>query len=274
MDKIKVIEQTITGKKSQAECEDGLVVNDRFVAVIDGSTSKTETKLNGNISNGRYCMELIKRYIDGMSADIGMETFCAGVTEYVREACISEGADMQRLQLNPAERATASAIVYSVKRKQIWMVGDCQCIADGEYHDNGKPDESRLAAERSKFLKHALSNGAIVENIQTDDCGRKHIQEELKKSCNGQNVTYAVIDGFEIPLDKVKVIDVRQPDKGIILASDGYPFLKNTLEGSETALTGQLTDDPLCIGTFKATKGLMKGNNSFDDRCYIKFIAI
>ena len=36
-----IIEQSIIGKKCQEVCEDGLVVTDDFIAVIDGSTSKT-----------------------------------------------------------------------------------------------------------------------------------------------------------------------------------------------------------------------------------------
>ena len=39
---MKIIESSIIGKKSPAACEDGMVVTDDFIAVIDGSTSKTE----------------------------------------------------------------------------------------------------------------------------------------------------------------------------------------------------------------------------------------
>ena len=38
---MKVIESKIEGKKSPESCEDGLVVTADFIAVIDGSTSKT-----------------------------------------------------------------------------------------------------------------------------------------------------------------------------------------------------------------------------------------
>ena len=36
-----IIESSIIGKKSPEACEDGMVVTDDFIAVIDGSTSKT-----------------------------------------------------------------------------------------------------------------------------------------------------------------------------------------------------------------------------------------
>ena len=55
-----------------------------------------------------------------------------------------------------------------------------------------------------------------------------------------------------------------------VLASDGYPFLHPTLKESEAALARQLADDPQNISSFVATKGLVEGNNSFDDRAYIR----
>jgi glycerophosphoryl diester phosphodiesterase len=57
----------------------------------------------------------------------------------------------------------------------------------------------------------------------------------------------------------------------VVLASDGYPFLEPTLEASEHRLEWQRKNDPLNIGEFKATKAFSIGNNSFDDRAYIRF---
>ena len=69
----------------------------------------------------------------------------------------------------------------------------------------------------------------------------------------------------------MRIIDACDCGQDIILASDGYPFLKPTLAESENALAAQLDSDPLCIRSFKATKGLASGNKSFDDRSYVRF---
>ena len=62
------------------------------------------------------------------------------------------------------------------------------------------------------------------------------------------------------------------PDKSsIVLASDGYPVLKGTLAESERELSEILKNDPLCYKVYCSTKGLKKGNVSFDDRSYIRF---
>ena len=58
----------------------------------------------------------------------------------------------------------------------------------------------------------------------------------------------------------------------IVLASDGYPFLKPTLANSEAALAHLIATDPQCVRYFIATKGLVSGNRSFDDRTYIRFV--
>lgn len=57
----------------------------------------------------------------------------------------------------------------------------------------------------------------------------------------------------------------------VVLASDGYPFLKSTLAESEEELAEQIAHDPQNINTFIASKGLLEGNRSFDDRTYVRF---
>ena len=85
------------------------------------------------------------------------------------------------------------------------------------------------------------------------------------------STTYPVIDGFPIPQQLVPVITLNFQPWDIVLASDGYPFLEPTLAETEARLEEQRRNDPLNIGTFKATKAFVEGNNSFDDRSYIRF---
>lgn len=269
---IEIIEKAIVGKRNMQECEDGIIANERFVAVIDGSTSKTPRRINPDMSNGKFCMELVKQYISSMPGDIDVRAFCNGVTQAVRSIYKAFGVDINRLEGHPEERLTASVGVYSHHYRQIWLVGDCQCIADDVYHDNSKPQEKTLAEKRSAFLITAIKNGLNPENVQTEDPGRHYILAELTECCKKQNIEYPVVDGFDIPISKVKVIDVHDCGKGIVLATDGYPFLYDTLANSEEALAAQLNNDPLCIYSFKATKGFMEGNRSFDDRGYVRFV--
>ena len=83
----------------------------------------------------------------------------------------------------------------------------------------------------------------------------------------GQNRLYAVIDGTPIYMPGTRLVSVRS---SAVLASAGYPTLLPTLRDTEKALAKQLADDPQNIRSFVATKGLVEGNKSFDDRAYVR----
>ena len=293
-----IIESSIIGKKSPEACEDGMVVTDDFIAVIDGSTSKTPKHLNPDMKNGRYAMMLISEYIrEELKADASVDDFCQGVTAYIYNKVYEKLGVEERLKEHPEERLTASAILYSRTRNEVWMVGDCQAIIDGKLYENGKPYEEKIARKRVELIEQGLSPAEA----------RKQIEPLLIEAMlSGQNQNYTVIDGFPIYREGVKVVSlsdsssvqdsvsssdscsVQDPvscpgsasasdtipssSSEIVLASDGYPFLKPTLAASETALAEQIANDPQNIHSFIATKGIVEGNKSFDDRTYIRFV--
>ena len=289
---MKIIESSIIGKKSPEACEDGMVVTDDFIVVIDGSTSKTPKHLNPDMKNGRYAMMLISEYIrEELKADASVDDFCQGMTAYIYNKVYEKLGVEERLKEHPEERLTASAILYSRTRNEVWMVGDCQAIIAGNLYENGKPYEQEIARKRVELIEQGLSPAEA----------RKQIEPLLIKAMlSGQNQTYTVIDGFPIYREGVKVVSVSDScsvqdtvpasdtvpcsdsvsasgtisvsSSEIVLASDGYPFLEPTLAASEAALAEQIANDPQNIHSFIATKGIVEGNKSFDDRTYIRFV--
>ena len=275
---MKVIESKIEGKKSPESCEDGLVVTADFIAVIDGSTSKTPHHLSPDMKNGRYAMVLISEYIQHeLKPESTVEDFCEGVTSYIYNKVYRQQGIEEQMQAHPEERLTASAILYSKAKNEVWMVGDCQAIIDGKLYENNKPFEDIVARRRVELIRQGF----------TPQEARKTIEPLLIQAMlEGQNKTYTVIDGFPIYQKGMKVVSLNAPQKNvetdvadslplptkeIVLASDGYPFLKPTLTESEEALAHLLAYDPQCTHEFIATKGIVVGNKSFDDRTYIRF---
>ena len=275
---MKVIESKIEGKKSPESCEDGLVVTADFIAVIDGSTSKTPHHLSPDMKNGRYAMVLISEYIQHeLKPESTVEDFCEGVTSYIYNKVYRQQGIEEQMQAHPEERLTASAILYSKAKNEVWMGGDCQAIIDGKLYENNKPFEDIVARRRVELIRQGF----------TPQEARKTIEPLLIQAMlEGQNKTYTVIDGFPIYQKGVKVVSLNAPQKNvetdvadslplptkeIVLASDGYPFLKPTLTESEEALAHLLAYDPQCTHEFIATKGIVVGNKSFDDRTYIRF---
>lgn len=252
-----ITEQFICGKHTAADCEDGIVITNDFAAVIDGSTSKTPKRLDPSMKNGRFAMLLISEYIKQMPADYTMNNFCRGITLRTAEEYAKRGI-AEDMAKHPEERLTASAIIYSNSRKEVWMVGDCQAIIDGEHYDNSKPYEQEIAMQRATLIKNGMSPKEARCAIEP---------QLIKAMLEGQNRHYAVIDGTPIYMPGTRIVTASHC---VVLASDGYPTLLPTLHESEEALAKHLTDDPQNITDFIATKGLVEGNVSFDDRAYIK----
>lgn len=264
---MEILEQQLIGKKSQETCEDGIVITTHHLAVIDGSTSKTNRSILPGVRNGRLAMLLATQSIEGLPAQATCEEFCQRVTELFAATYESHHYPNDFILEHPEERLTCSAAIFSVSRREVWMIGDCQCLIDGIFYDNPKPMEDANAAKRIAYIReHHLSESSIREH----DEGRDHIINDIIASMHLQNKTFSVIDGTPVFIKGVRCISAENAHE-IVLATDGYPFLYPTLAKSEAVLQNLLLKDPCCLEIYQATKACMKGQQSFDDRAYLRF---
>lgn len=244
------------------------------MAVIDGSTSKATRQMCPDMRNGRLAMMLVGKALRDLPPTVTMEECCSMVTQAIQDAYQHYGVATSRLVAHPEERLTASAAIFSRHHGEVWLVGDGQCLVDGTFFDNPKPDEGQIALERSEIIHQKLARGETdVASLQQHDVGRDLIVQKIVRTCHDQNKKFAVFDGFSVATAKVKVVRVTATCE-VVLSTDGYPFLLPTLHDSEAALARQLSADPLCINSFLATKGLMADQVSFDDRAYVRFRVI
>lgn len=270
---MEVIESFCQGKRPGAPCEDGFVVTDNFAAVIDGSTSKGKVRLHGKTS-GLAAMEIVRRAIRALPARCAMPEAARHLTRSLHQAYEREGLLAEARQ-HAENRLTCSCVVFSRWQKEVWFFGDCQCRMNGQTHTRPKTVDLILSAIRSDAISYLLSCGHTEEALRKNDLGRAFILDALRDQCAFQNApadnpySYPVLDGFEMDLKQVSVLHV--PDcKQLILASDGYPQLFDTLEETEASLSRTLRDDPLCFRENRSTKCLLEGNVSFDDRTYLR----
>lgn len=288
-----IIEQALVPKNPSNRSEDGIVVTPHFIAVIDGSTSKSTRLCHRDPfllrhptvaipwprrhSNGELAMLITAKFIKRMKKDITCQQFCTGVTAAVSSHYKKDL--LPHLAEHPEDRLTASCIVFSRLRREIWMIGDCQALitpislqpqAPQQPHllDNPKPYEQELAERRAAIIK---ASPKPWDHFLTDDTARQAIIPRMLETMQHQNNGYSVVDGFPVDRQHVRIIPLDFQPWEVVLASDGYPFLCPTLAESEQRLARQREEDPLNIGTFKATKAFLPGNNSFDDRAYIRF---
>ncbi|ETI70150.1 hypothetical protein [Neobacillus vireti] len=272
---MSIIESLSIGKLGNPELsEDLFVFTADFVAVVDGATNITGKKLN-NKTPGRLIAEIVKSTIETLPSDTTLQNMVAIINRHLQETYKELGI-LEEIEEHAWMAPTASLIVYSRFYHEVWQIGDCQCIVDGRLYMNEKKIDEITANARSLFLEAEIKKGKTIDELLLDDPGWEFIQELIQQQYYLQNdrenqYGFEIINGFPVDFSKVRVIKVPDDAGYIVLASDGYPFLKNSLEESEAILQSVLKQDPLCFRTFKSAKGLKKGQQSFDDRTYLKF---
>lgn len=270
-----VTEHKLVGKKGDLKtCEDQVVVTNHFAAVIDGASSKSE-KTYKDKPSGRFAAEIIKNAISQLPAQANFEQ-AADLLTYALAKYYHKQNTYEYLEKHPIDRPTASLAIYSDYQREVWMIGDCQCLVGEKLYTHRKRADEIIARVRALYLEIALQQGYSIEALQQYDISREYILPLLKGQIDFQNSTcnhpykYSVVDGFPIVDTHVSIIALGGHNKNIVLATDGYPKLYNTLEKSENHLHDLLRKDPLCFKHFLSTKGLNAENVSFDDRAYLK----
>lgn len=272
-----LIESFIQGKTGSLElCEDKLLITEHFIAVIDGVTSKSEFMLD-NKTTGQWAAELAGRCISGFEPEIDSLQAIERLTRSFKQFYIDHGR-VELAASQVSERLAACVVIYSRLRHEIWMAGDCQCLVDGEQYYRSFKRVDEIASEaRALYVAAELLEGKTVEQLLDRDTSREYVLPLIKMGATFQNCperheySYAVIDGFEVKPERILVIRLGPDVREVVLASDGYPKLLKSLIESELYLQKVLDEDPLCYSEYKSTKGLARGNQSFDDRTYVRF---
>jgi glycerophosphoryl diester phosphodiesterase len=268
---MKILEQYTEGKSTSTPSEDAVEVTASYVAVIDGATPKTDFLYPGGETPGHLAARLLCEAIRKLPADLSAEDCVAILTKALHQEHVA-----------PSDRPIASLVIYSVPRREVWMIGDCLFGYVDEKQNfqtvtNTKYIDKVLSEWRRDIIQSYLSRGIMTQKeIAANDPGRRIIQPIITKQVRYQNAetrnpfNYAMLDGEPMPTHFIKVFPISEYVHTLVLATDGYPVLMPNLKDSEQALHQLLLEDPLCIGPLLGTKGMRPGNKSFDDRTYLK----
>ena len=174
------------------------------MAVVDGSTSKTNYRVQPDITNGQLATILIRDYlqsVDSSAPHLSCKELCEGLTEHFQQEYLVRNVDIDALTIHPELRPTASVVVFSRCRQEVWLIGDCQCMINGQRFENPKPHEATIARKRARLIIGGMS----------PDEARRCIEHDLITAMHeGQNKNYAVIDGFPIYYAGVAIIKLRE----------------------------------------------------------------
>ena len=285
---MRIIERYCRGKRNdQSLNEDGMLVTDDFAAVVDGVTSKSVRHL-WRPSGGVVAKDLMLGVIGGMPADASMRQMQRAVDECFQARYRSHEAGIRVFADEPVERLQANAVVYSARRHEAWLFGDCQIMVNGVQTPTTK-DVDVLLGDLRAFTVLALremqdgtpdvpisgSFGAPASDAAPKDPSRAMILPFLRLQSQFANKRgpfgYFVFDGFTDMTYPIRTVPVSPGDE-VVLASDGYPLLRPTLDESEREPPRLRSEDPDLIDRYRSTKGF-QGRATFDDLTYLRFIA-
>lgn len=251
-------------------------VSDDFIAVIDGATSKSAIRWSGERS-GRAAARCLDAALGALPADCRAREAVDALSAAIRAVYRRENR-LGEVEAHPHRRLTASLVIFSRRRRELWFVGDCQALLNGRLVSYPKEVDHIATGARALFLELQCLQGRSIAALRENDPGREYILPLLKQQALLQNnpaagpLWYPVIDGFPVPEAGIRIHPLPPGEVELVLASDGYPVLKHTLAASEDALSALLQEDSLLFRKYRATKGVAPGNVSFDDRCYIRML--
>jgi len=270
-----IIEKKLSARTGRIEdCEDMIFVSDWFACVIDGVTFKGK---NGYISKtpGQIAANLICHEIQKFPVEICGYEAITSLINSISEYCISN-YDSDKVD-DFKRYIAASVAIYSNSKREVWIVGDCQVLVGKQHFCYRSLIDTTMANARALFLQGELLQGKSIDDLLENDTGRKFIKPLLEQqglflnTDKSSNFCYNAICGIPLPKRFVfEPIKIPNNVNEIVLATDGYPEIEDTLKASEEKLKYILNNDPLCIDIKKSTKGLKIGNESFDDRAYLK----
>lgn len=119
---MEIVEKCIFGKKvNAADCEDGLVIKDSIIAVVDGATSKTQKKFD-NLASGAFARKILCNVLKQPETEkLNSEELFSKLTESLKE-----NSDKWHNVLAFEEYPRASVIIYNNLFGEVWSYGDCQ----------------------------------------------------------------------------------------------------------------------------------------------------
>ena len=267
---VKILEKFCESKNGNLnDCEDMIVENSHYLAVIDGTTGKTDARI-GKKTGGRVAAEAIAAELN--KSDLKPDAEPSDVVSRIQASLKSIADNLPEEQRGV--RLSASAVIFSIARGEIWTVGDCQFLLNGKRYGFEKKSDAVLSEARALAIHMYLCAGKTEDELKANDLGRAAILDMLKMQHYLENARDEY--GFSVfnATGATPSVTVTPVPLGsvVVLASDGYPELLPTLEKSENRLARILKEDPICYQRNKSTKGVSGKQNSYDDRSYIRFV--
>ncbi|WP_371069073.1 hypothetical protein [Sediminibacillus sp. JSM 1682029] len=134
---IHIIESFLQGKRPDPElCEDMIVINEDFAAVIDGATNVSGRMINGK-SPGRIAAEIVKQTVGRLDRKVTLEGMIKQINQSMQNFYQEQGL-LEEIDHKKWLAPSACMAIYRNYHREVWQIGDCQAIIEGELYKNEK----------------------------------------------------------------------------------------------------------------------------------------
>lgn len=241
----------------------------RFVYLGDGATSSNpfEGRAGGIVAGERLIQTLTNLPFDADIFD-----FTDAATENMRDVAATWDGHSRY-------RACIQALVYSVHHKQIWRIGDCHFMVDGQISLGTKYIDTLANDFRSACLTGLLKAGRYTELELMDERTLQErpwrfipevVQGQFQNLDSEDPRGYGTIDGTDIPYRYLQMYPVPEADR-ITFCSDGLLEPPASWEEGLTRLRQEKRVNPLMIRKHKGNRPFQQERAIFDDTTLISF---
>lgn len=258
------IKETFTcGKSISGYTEDRIVHSNNHFGILDGSPgpSAQNTDLISQI------LDHAVNFLHELEARVTLDELVDALTKLVAEHKAAAGVKDYR------RTGGFGFCLYSRHFNELWRVADCQFYNGGVWNSNFWTTEKTCADARSMIIHSMLADGMSVDDIMTHQDYDHLISGLLSHEVNFLNraddpKSFGAIIGLAVPTNYIERFEVAPGN--LVITSDGYPKVCESLAETEAFLAEMLRDDPMCISQNTQCKGLGPNRVSFDDRSYIR----
>lgn len=265
---MQIIEKFTASKTGKDELnEDVLLITNNSVTVLDGASRWDGARIGG-MASGRWAAQTGAEGIRQMDPALDARAAFRFLTAHFQSAL--EKAGWKKGEPRPS----AAVLHYSKTRREIWRVADSPFMVDDIENRRDIPTIAPLTEFRRLACEIALASGAtmgdIIQNDPATPCWNQMILKSDAVENNENNpFGFGMLNGAPIPEKFIEVHPVPGANE-IVLASDGFIRLFNTLSMTEMLLKSVQSRDPAMLREYPQVKGVKPGNEAFDDRTYVR----
>lgn len=240
-----------------------IVDTEDFIGIIDATGPKSHHRLTQHLTS-EVLQEILFDTI-ASSNDIDkpedlLKKINLRIIHYYNQHDI-----FSEILLHPELRMTANLILVNRKLQQLWIFGQGQFIAEDELFQIKYPVTQMVLSLRQQIYQNYKSESAEDNRKIEADMSPFliSISQFQNKPESYSNLSFGVIDGFDMPGEFIHIIGLKQINE-LVLATKGYPKIWNTLAETEEQLISSLA------ATNHHFKNEIKVRPDLASRCYIR----